>query len=236
MCGRINVSDNEGVRLLLAMLGMEVWPSRDPRYNIAPTQTLDVVLWDHETPSLQPMKWGLMPKWAKPGKFSAPLINARSETIWEKPSFRHLITQYRVLVPINGFYEWHRQGKTKTPFYFQPVEHKAMFLAAIYQPSPEETQAADTSPEQSANKAQVCLVTTDANDTMQAVHHRMPVILDAESAMRWITPSDHEVIEKLMKPAGNDVLQQTQVGDYVNSSRNEGEQCIQLRQSNDLFD
>jgi len=230
MCGRINVSDNEGVRLLLAMLGMEVWPSREPRFNVAPSQSLDVVRWQDDAAELTTMKWGLMPAWAKPGKFSAPLINARSETIREKPSFRHLITRHRVLIPINGFYEWKREGKSKQPYFVKPADAPAMFVGALFQPAkPEKDNDAKT-------QSQVCVVTVAANDTMSKVHHRMPVILSPADALKWIQESETDVIDSLMKPASNDSLELVEVDDYVNSARNEGPECVAPRRANDLFD
>ncbi len=228
MCGRINVSDNEGVRLLLSMLGMDTWPSREPRFNIAPTQTLDVVQWQ-EKPTLRSMRWGLLPPWAKPGQFSAPLINARSETIRTKPSFRELITTQRVLIPINGFYEWRRAGKNKTPFYISANHHPAMFVAGIYQ------TPAGLNEDGSEKKPEVCVVTTAANSSMAEVHHRMPVILSVDHALSWIDNNDRELIDSLMKPAVNEMLAMRQVGDYVNSSRNEGPECIEAARIDDLF-
>jgi len=229
MCGRINVSDNEGVRLLLAMLGMEVWPSRDPRFNVAPSQSLDVVIWQDDAPAHQSMKWGLLPAWAKPGTFSAPLINARSETIHEKPSFKKLIANHRVLIPINGFYEWRRTGKVKEPHFIKPAHAGAMFIAGLYQPP--SNQSSSDGPE----RAQVCSVTVESNETMSRVHHRMPAILSPEDARTWIQPSDKDTLDRLMVPASNDTLEISEVGDYVNSARNEGPECVAPRQINDLF-
>ncbi len=229
MCGRINVSDNEGVRLLLAMLGMEVWPSRDPRFNVAPSQALDVVGWQNEAAVHQRMQWGLIPAWAKPGTFSAPLINARSETIHEKPSFRKLISSHRVLIPINGFYEWRRTGKVKEPHFVKPAFADAMFIAGIYQPP------SKASSDDKPARAQVCAVTVEANEVMSKVHHRMPVILDSADALTWIQPGDKNTLDQLMVPASNDALQILEIGDYVNSSRNEGPECVAPRRINDLF-
>lgn len=228
MCGRINVSDNEGVRLLLAMLGMEVWPSRDPRYNIAPSQTLDVVTWENDAPAHQSMKWGMIPSWAKPDTFKSPLINARSETIHEKPSFKKLINAHRVLIPINGFYEWKRDGKIKTPYFIKPTSANAMFVGALFQPA---RQTTSDDPE----KSQVCIVTVAANDQMSKVHHRMPVILNPDDALSWIQPSDQTILDQLMVPASNDALQISEVGNYVNSARNEGPECVASKRVNDLF-
>ena len=229
MCGRINVSDNEGVRFLLSMLGMETWPSREPRFNIAPTQTLDVVQW-HDKPILSSMRWGLLPAWAKPGQFSAPLINARSETIRSKPSFRQLIVKQRALIPINGFYEWRREGKIKTPFYIHPKDQPAMFLAGIYQ-----LPTVEKNDDGSDKKPEVCVVTTAANSVFEQVHHRMPVILPVDQALSWIDNNDADRIDALMQPASNDTLDIKQVNSYVNSSRNEGPACLEVEPIDDLF-
>jgi len=230
MCGRINVSDNEGVRLLLAMLGMEVWPSRDPRFNIAPSQTLDVLRLTEQTLCHEKMKWGLLPAWAKPGKFSQPLINARSETIHEKPSFKKLITEHRAVIPINGFYEWNREGKVKTPYFVKPTAGDAMFIGALFQPPK------PTTDEQETLMPQVCVVTVAANDTMSRVHHRMPVILEPDAAHTWLQENDRDSLSDLMRPASNDALSIVEVSNYVNSARNEGPECVAAKRVNDLFD
>lgn len=230
MCGRINVSDNEGVRLLLAMLGMEVWPSRDPRFNIAPSQTLDVLTSNESELAHEKMTWGLLPAWAKPGKFSAPLINARSETIHEKPSFKKLIAEHRALIPINGFYEWNREGKVKVPYFIKPSDANAMFIGALFQP-PKPASA-----QQESERAQVCVVTVAANETMSQVHHRMPVILEPDAALNWLHENNRDALSDLMRPASNDALSITQVSDYVNSARNEGPECVAEKRVNDLFD
>lgn len=235
MCGRINVSDNEGVRLLLAMLGMEVWPSRDPRFNIAPSQTLDVVTWQNEAPALQGMKWGMVPSWAKPGTFKVPLINARSETIREKPSFKKLIGEHRVVIPINGFYEWTRDGKVKVPYFVKPTTTNAMFVGGLFQPAAKPLEEVDAANGE-LDRAQVSVVTVASNDVMNEIHHRMPVILSPDDALRWIKPSDQATVDNLMVPASNDVLQIIEVSDYVNSARNEGPECVSNKRMNDLFD
>ncbi len=225
MCGRINVSDNEGVRLLLAMLGMEVWPKRDPRFNVAPTQSLDVVVWDDHVRQ-QSMQWGLVPPWAKPGQFSKPLINARSETIREKPSFKRLISSHRTIIPITGFYEWQREGGAKLPYYITAADQSALLLAGIFQPA---------NGSKLGEPAQCSVVTIESNEAMAKVHHRMPVLLTPENALRWIQSGDSEEIDALMQMASNDALHFKKVGDYVNSSRNQGPACIEDRFVDDLF-
>ncbi len=104
MCGRVNVSDNEGVRLLLESMGMETWPERDPRYNIAPTQTLDVVRLDDEL-TLVPMSWGVsMTLPGKNGMITKRVQNSRDDKVWSSRLWKPLMENQRVLIPVNGFY------------------------------------------------------------------------------------------------------------------------------------
>ena len=216
MCGRINVSDNDGVRLLLEMLGMDVWPSRDPRFNVAPSSNLDVVAPNKlGKPTCVEMQWGLKAPWAKPGKSSPPLINARAESLFEKPTFRQLAREHRIVIPITGFYEWHRSGKSKTPYLITSAHESALLLAGISQPATDDN----------TNTARACVVTTAANEKMSAVHHRMPVLLKSNEALTWLTHSDEELIHKVMTPASNSSVHIQQVSDYVNNTRHQGAEC-----------
>lgn len=220
MCGRVNVSDNEGVRVLLESMGMDTWPSRDPRFNIAPTQTLDVVTLA-ETPVLAPMRWGvsMAVKSKKTGKsFDKPIFNARDDKVWTSYLWRYLIPEQRVLVPVNGFYEWKRENKKPVQaYYMTPSQGAALFFAGIYkQPKDEDCQP------------EVSIITTAANDAMSAIHDRMPLILNAgNEAMAWIQDSDKDSLTELMRPANNDALVFTPVSSYVNKSSNEGHACIE---------
>ena len=219
MCGRVNITDNEGVRLLMELVGMSSWPSIQERYNVAPSAILDGLVWndglEHAT-----LQWGLIPAWAKPGQFSSPLINARSETVWEKPSFRNLIKNQRVCVPVTGFYEWHRSKGAKQPHYIRPANDESMFLAGIYQ----RTKTGD-----SQSRNDLSLLTVEANESMAAVHHRMPVIIPPDAVSAWLStdePTDRELLDSLMQPAANDYLSFQKVSDYVNNARNEGPECV----------
>ena len=228
MCGRVNVSDNEGVSLLLEMLGMDTWPTREPRYNIAPTQTLDVVKLDDEL-ELVPMRWGVsltMPGKTKNPDGSKKLItksiqNARSDKVWDSRMWKKLIAEQRVLVPVNGFYEWKRRNKKlESAYYITPAKNDAMFFAGIYRASKDKDKDKDKLPE-------VSIITTEANKAMSDVHDRMPVILSSQNAqMAWLTDDDRSGLDKLMKPAFNNALTITPVSNYVNNSRNEGPDCI----------
>ncbi|MBX2886664.1 MAG: SOS response-associated peptidase [Granulosicoccus sp.] len=218
MCGRMNITDNEGIRLLMELVGMPSWPSIQARYNVAPSAQLDVVVRatdsKGEAASLEHMEghWGLIPPWARPGQFSSPLINARSETVWEKPSFRNLIKHQRVCVPINGFYEWHREKSAKIPYFIKPADTRAMLIAGIYQ--------------RSADRTDITLLTTAANELMAPVHHRMPVVINSDQVDEWLHNDDPEILNQLMQPAANDVLTLQQVSDYVNNAKNEGPECV----------
>ena len=219
MCGRVNVSDNEGVRLLLASLGMTTWPSRDPRYNIAPTQTLDVLCLQADQPEPVAMRWGIslnLP--GKSGKMVTRNIqNCRSDKVWVSRMWKPLITSQRALVPINGFYEWRRKnGKIEAAFHISPVNKPAMLLAAVYR------GGSDVS-----DLPQVSIVTTQANQSMAAVHDRMPVILTtSNAAMSWLQDDSQDSLDQLMKPVDDTVLQFVKVSSYVNKSSNEGPECI----------
>lgn len=218
MCGRVNVSDNEGVRLLLESMGMETWSARDPRFNIAPTQTLDVVKLDGEL-TLEAMSWGVsMTMPGKNGMVTKRVQNARDDKVWTSRLWKPLIENQRVLVPVNGFYEWKRVNKKLVAaFYITPAHAGAMFFAGIYKV-----------PKGDSQKPEVSVITTFSNEPMSEVHDRMPVILTSQNAaMAWLQDNDKASLTELMAPASNDTLTFTQVSEYVNKSSNEGAKCIE---------
>ncbi|MFC1664632.1 SOS response-associated peptidase [Pseudomonadota bacterium] len=210
----MNIHDHKGIQSLLEKLGLLVPMGRFvARHNVAPGAEI-FAAFAQGNYDLANMEWGIVPPWAKPGKFKRPLINARAETVWEKPSFRSLIKSKRAIVPVNGFYEWQRSGKTKITYYIHPRQGDALALAALYQTSKEGVM-------------QCCVITTSANATMEPVHNRMPVILNAEDMQNWLTADDADQLNELLKPAADDVLRLSKVSDYVNNARNEGAECIQ---------
>lgn len=214
MCGRMNVHDHPGVQDLLQHLGLTLVPERfAPRHNIAPGALL-FGAFDADGPQLAEMEWGIVPPWAKPGKFSRPLINARAETVWEKPSFRKLIEQKRVIIPVSGFYEWKRTSASKIPYYFDSSTAGAIALGGIYQISKDGIM-------------QCCVVTTQANKLMQPVHDRMPVVVPPEAMGDWLSTEDRTIVDQLMQPSEEDALKMVRVTKYVSNARNEGEKCIE---------
>lgn len=220
MCGRMNISDHEGVRWLLETLGISMSPVQPPRFNIAPTQTLDVVMSVDQQTVLVPMSWGISMK--TKGKKGQPITrripNSRDDKVWSSYLWRYLIPEQRVLIPVNGFYEWKRHNKKLiAAYHITSSTGPAMFFGGIYK----NTTSDDELPE-------VSIVTTSANKAMSDVHDRMPVILTSQNAAHaWIEENDRESLDELMQPASNDALRFTEVSNYVNKSTNEGDQCIE---------
>lgn len=216
MCGRIDAHDPIAVNDLISVLDVVIPEERfAPRYNIAPSTTLTTVCYKAGF-EVADMQWGIVPHWAKPGQFERPLINARAETIHEKPSFKKLIARTRVIVPVNGFYEWRRAQGNKATFYFRSADQSALALAGIYQIGSE-------------GQMQCCLITTDANSVMQPVHDRMPALIPQQAMQDWLCSQDTHIIDALIKPAADDSISAIEVSSYVNNARNEGEQCIEPR-------
>lgn len=214
MCGRMNVSDHAGIETLLDEVGMSLGERQfNPRFNVAPTANLLCIAQHDDQPSLVEMHWGLIPPWAKPGKFSGPIINARSESAREKPSFRKAIVDARIAIPANGFYEWRREGKDREAWYIAPREGSGLYFGGLSSISKE-------------GELQACVLTTEANAAMADVHHRMPVILDSADVHTWLESDDTATIDSLMKPAG-DILNLTPVTSFVNNARNDGPRCIE---------
>ncbi len=218
MCGRMNISDHEGVQSLLEILGITTTPGTRPRFNVAPTQTLDVVMMDDE-PVLTTMSWGvsMTTKGKKGQPITRRVTNSRDDKVWSSYLWRYLIPEQRVLIPVNGFYEWKRENKKLVAAYhITPANADAMFFAGIYR-----------KPKNDDESFEVSIITTRANEAMSQVHDRMPVILGSHNAaMAWIQENDRESLDELMQPAGNDALVFTRVSDYVNKSSNEGDECI----------
>jgi len=220
MCGRMNISDHEGIQWLLEQLGLILPEDRfTPKYNVSPTAAIWGLAITRHALSLEPMQWGFVPPWAKEGQFKRPLINARAETIWEKPSFRSLIRRYRGIVPVNGFYEWSRQSKTggsgssKQAHYITLDGAPAMALAAVIQVHAD-------------GYKQCCLITAKANDQMQTVHNRQPVVIEPGSIEAWLENDSPDFINECLQTTERCLFDIKKISDYVNSARNDGPECL----------
>lgn len=208
MCGRLNISDMPAVQALLSIVGATPPGALVPRFNVSPTQPVWCLV---NGKRVVTMDWGFISPWAATDS-NERVINARSEAIWDKPTFRNHISQHRCVVPVNGFYEWARQGRLRQPYHFTRTDGSAMALAGIYQHGPE---------------PRVCLLTTSANDVMAPIHHRMPVVLETSAMETWITDSDRARLQELMAPAQVEVLQAIAVASNVNNPRHDAPDCLQ---------
>lgn len=187
-----------------------------PRYNIAPTQLVSVVRLVEGKRRHSLLLWGLIPHWSK-GPAERPLINARADTIAEKPSFREAFRKRRCLILSDGFYEWQpREGKQPSqPFFIRRPGDLPFAMAGIW----EQWVSPDSEIVES-----VAIVTTDANEALSHIHHRMPVILDSADYDMWMDATKHstEDVRHLLRPAPNDLLEAIPIGTRVNTASNDG--------------
>ncbi|WP_373535901.1 SOS response-associated peptidase [Microcoleus sp.] len=219
MCGRFTL--NTSAQIIGEFFKLSEVPDIKPRYNIAPTQSIATVTVEPEQMQrqLQFMRWGLIPSWAKDMKIGSKMINARSETVAEKPAFRSAIKHRRCLIVADGFYEWLPQGKHKQPYYFQMSEGEPFAFAGLWEnwESPE------------GEKIVSCtIITTAANETVQPVHDRMPVILPDSAWEEWLDPAVNSAQEvlPLLKPYAA-AMKAKPVSAIVNSPSKDSPECIQ---------
>jgi putative SOS response-associated peptidase YedK len=219
MCGRFTL--RTPARDLVEVFELLREPELSPRYNIAPTQNVAVVRQDGKSRELSMMRWGLVPAWSKDPKAGPPLINARSETIATKPSFRTAFKRRRCLIPADGFYEWQKQAdsKTKIPHYIRIAKDRAFAFAGLW----ETWHTGDGSALDSCT-----IVTTEANELMRPLHDRMPLILPEENYAEWLDPKNENVLElvALLRPYSSGEMTAFPISTMVNSPRNERPECI----------
>ncbi len=213
-------------------------PSIARNYNVAPTNDVLAVVGsgaDRETSApgtlaVRVFRWGLVPSWAKDVKIASKMINARSETIAEKPAFKKLFASRRLIIPMDGFYEWrHSQPavtRAKQPMFIHSVDGTPLAVAGLW------TSWRDPAvPEGDGQQwLHTCtIITTAANETMAPVHNRMPVVLSADHWAEWLDPAaaDVEKLQRLLVPAPNTVLTMHPVSAAVNNVRNKGPELIE---------
>ena len=191
-----------------------------PRYNVAPTQTVAVVL--NESPDrLSMAQWGLIPSWARDPAIGSQMINARAETLAEKPSFRAALKKRRCLVLADGFYEWRKEtdGKIKTPLYIRLASGEPFAMAGLWEMW--------TSPD--GEKRRTCtIVTTFPNELMARIHNRMPVILPREMCADWLDDSMPALaLNAMLKPFSAELMQAYPVSRRVNMPANDDPTLVQ---------
>lgn len=189
-----------------------------PRYNVAPTQQV-LVIPNDGSDRMQRMRWGLVPFWAKDVSIGNKLINARSETIAEKPAFRHAFKKKRCLVPADGFYEWKKEGKGKQPYHITVRDGKPFAMAGLWEIwGPKDGEQLHT----------FTILTTSANDLIQPLHERMPVILPKEAWKAWLDPeTPPEALQELLVSYPQEEMSLRPVSTAVNNVRNDSPDCLQ---------
>ncbi len=216
MCGRFTLTDD--LLILQEMFEFEYAGEYTPRYNIAPGQPILAVGSNGKRRKGNMLKWGLIPYWAKDEKIGYKMINARAETIDEKPSFKHAFKKQRCLILADGFYEWKKTDKGKQPYRFIMKDRKPFAFAGLW-----ETWRKGDKPVHSCT-----IITTEANDIMKDVHHRMPVILPMETHDLWLDPNydDTRHLKSLLVPYPAEKMEKYPVSTIVNSAKNESPDCI----------
>lgn len=191
-----------------------------PRYNAAPGQAILALRQDGRTPRrrLSLLHWGLVPAWAKDPAIGYKMINARSETAAEKPSFREPLRTRRCLIPADGFYEWRREDKAKTPFCFTMVDNSLFALAGLWD---------EWRSPQGPVLTTCTILTTAPNQLMRGVHDRMPVILPREHYNRWLDPGFRNIrdLQALLRPFPAENMRCYAVGPRVNSVKYDDAEC-----------
>lgn len=218
MCGRFTLrTPAADVARYFALAEM---PLLEPRYNIAPTQSVAVVRADADGQRrLDHLVWGLVPSWANDPTIGNRLINARAETVAEKPAFRKAFRQRRCLVVADGFYEWQRAGRQKQPYYLTAAGGGSFALAGLWEQWQRDGRTIGS----------CTILTTDANDCVRAVHDRMPVILPPEAWRRWLDPglTDPAAVQPLLKPCPPEMLVTFPVSTSVNRATYDRSDCIE---------
>lgn len=185
----------------------------DARYNIAPSQPVPVIT-NQDPKTLTFFKWGLIPSWSKDPSVGNKMINARAETAAEKPSFRTAFKRRRCLIPADGFFEWSKQGKEKIPMYIHLEDHQVFAFAGLW----------ETWRSPDGSEIDTCtILTTEPNDLIKPLHHRMAVILEPEDYGTWLDPDEvpSEVLMSLMKAYPQEKMRLYEVSTLVNSYAND---------------
>ena len=220
MCGRFALTDPDAD--IAVQFGLPEIPDIQPRYNIAPTQPVAAVRLKSrdETREMVMLNWGLIPFWAKDPKIGARMINARSETAAQKPSFRAAFRRRRCLVIADGFYEWQKQNGTKQPFFIHLRDARPFAFAGLW----EHWEGPDASTIESCT-----ILTTEPNDFLRPVHNRMPVILKPGDYDLWLDPEvqQPDLIQPLLRPYPAQEMDAYPVSRFVNRPGNDTPECIE---------
>jgi putative SOS response-associated peptidase YedK len=215
MCGRITLITPP--EILAKTFNLQGLPDVEPRFNIAPSQQLATIRHLGDENRLDLLKWGLLPSHSTDQTHTP--INARSETVHEKPMFSHALKYNRCIIPASGFYEWQSADGTKQPYYIRMLNSGVMGFAGLWE------KWKDTD---GTELETCCFLTTTANDLVKPIHDRMPVVLQPEDYTLWLNRNFHDVheLERLYKPYPPELLVAYPVPNLVNNPRFDSPSCI----------
>jgi putative SOS response-associated peptidase YedK len=218
MCGRYTVTSTpEAMRALFRYIEQPNFP---PRYNVAPTQPIAIVRLVEGQRHFALVRWGLLPSWVKDPTAFTLVINARGESVLDKPAFRAAMKRRRCLIPADGFYEWQKGGERKRPFFIHAKSGAPIAFAGLWEtwagPNGEELETA-------------AIVTIRANRALSAIHERMPVLVPPEAFDLWLDGAtvDAATAAALIKPAADDLLEGYEVSTAVNRTANDDPSLLQ---------
>ncbi len=211
MCGRYTLITN--IKKIAESFGVEPTLNTMPRYNIAPTQDIVAILKNGQA-HLTTLRWGLIPSWAKDESIGSRMINARAETLAEKPSFKNLLRRHRCMIVADGFYEWKAEGKGKTPMYITLEDDQPFAFAGLWDiwKSPEGPEVHSCT-----------IITTEPNELMATIHNRMPAILRPGAYEDWLNPElrDEQVLTHWLSPYPAELMKARPVSRLVNNPKND---------------
>ena len=218
MCGRFTITDPIEEIMDRYMAAIADGFEYKPNYNAAPMQYIPTIIGSSNGNRLGYLRWGLVPSWANDDKIGNKMINARAETLAEKPAFKRLVSSKRCIIPTNGFYEWRKTGSGKQPMRILMKDDSIFSLAGLY----------DTWISPDGNKLSTCtIITTNPNSLMADIHDRMPVILHPQDEAVWLNKdSDKESVLGLLRPYDADEMRAYKVDFAVGNVRNNNEELI----------
>ncbi|MCM3653380.1 SOS response-associated peptidase [Metabacillus litoralis] len=221
MCGRFTLTITFEELVKRYAIEDQGTPFHRPRYNVAPMQQVPAIINDGSKNRLGELRWGLVPSWAKDDKFAGKTINARGETLLEKPSFKNLVYRKRCIIPADSFFEWINVEGQKRPIRFLKKDNSIFSMAGLY----------DTwiNPTNGAKMNTCTIITTTPNKLVSHVHDRMPVILKKEDEQKWLKRNEVNVKEllRLLMPFPTEEMLAYPVSTLVGNVKNEGPECIE---------
>lgn len=211
MCGRFTLKVD--IEKIAKTFGVEPTLQTVKRYNIAPTQNVVSIMRNGEA-HLAELRWGLIPSWAKDESIGSRMINARAESLAEKPSFKRLLGSKRCLIVADGFYEWKQENGSKTPMYITLKDDEPFAFAGLW----------DTWKSPAGEQLRTCtIITTQPNDVVAPIHNRMPAILLPDAREAWLDPAikDDQLLTHLLAPYPSDAMTARAVSRLVNDPKHD---------------